>query len=347
MNSHPDHPAQLKLRTSKTPVVHRNKRRKWALSLSPRRLSSILLLCFSLLAGPTVITAQTLQPSPLESTALAENVSATARDKVQPKLSIARIPEHGATGGSSFIKRAVRGILRFTKSLFSAFGEGGTSVRKVEPESKGQDEVTISSAATLYSPGFDRPEDSAKAITGPSEKISKEKSPDEQISIQPINQLVEMSVANSAASTNNSRIGASSSNSNADVGLIDKDETPTTVPLQGRQNSSDVNSASYFSQYKPLIVSHPLVDAAIKKVDPDYPRLAKEARIQGKVEVRILVDREGNVVETYVVEGHPLLSSAAKKAAAQWKFKENFGFSLKQKRRYIEASLVFTFRLDR
>jgi hypothetical protein len=165
MNAHhPYHSAHLNQRTSKTPIVLTNKRRKWALSLSPKRLSSILLLYVALLAGTTVITAQTLQPSPLASTASADNVLATARDKVQPTLSVAIVPDHAVAGGSSFIKRAVRGVLGFTKPLFSVFGEGGTSTRKVEAKSKDQDEVTISSAATVYSPGIDRQEGSAKVL---------------------------------------------------------------------------------------------------------------------------------------------------------------------------------------
>jgi hypothetical protein len=156
---HPYHVAHRNLRTSKTPVVLRPKRRKWALSLSPGRLSSILLLCFLLLAAPSVITAQTQQPSPFAITLSAENASTMARDKLQPNLSIARVPDHAAAGGSSFIKRAFRGVLRF---LFSRFGEGGSSVSKVEPKSKDQDEVTIRSDATVYPPGFDRSEGSAE-----------------------------------------------------------------------------------------------------------------------------------------------------------------------------------------
>ncbi|HEV7744689.1 MAG TPA: hypothetical protein VGO56_06815 [Pyrinomonadaceae bacterium] len=84
---------------------------------------------------------------------------ATARDKVQPNLFVARVADHATAGGSSFIKRGVRGVLRFTKSLFSAFGEGGSSISKVEPKSKDQDEVTIRSNATVYPPGFGRPGD--------------------------------------------------------------------------------------------------------------------------------------------------------------------------------------------
>jgi hypothetical protein len=117
-----------------------------------------------LLAGPIVITAQTVQPFPVASTASAENVVARARDKVQPNLLVATVPDHATAGGSSFIKRAVRGVLRFTKSLFSVFGEGGTSIRKVEPKSKDQGEVTIRSDATVYSPGFDGPEGYAKVF---------------------------------------------------------------------------------------------------------------------------------------------------------------------------------------
>jgi len=59
-----------------------------------------------------------------------------------------------------------------------------------------------------------------------------------------------------------------------------------------------------------------------------------------------VVNRDGRVLAACVVEGHPLLSPAAKSAALKWKFKKNFGLSSNQRRRYIEASLFFTFKLD-
>jgi TonB family protein len=118
------------------------------------------------------------------------------------------------------------------------------------------------------------------------------------------------------------------------------------LPSQGQvKDNSAGRCGCDFSKFRPLVVSHPLVEAATKRVEPDYPLIAKEAKIQGKVEVRILVDRKGNVIDACVVEGHPMLDSAAKNAAIQWKFKKNLGFSTKQTRRYIEASLFFTFRL--
>jgi TonB family protein len=111
-----------------------------------------------------------------------------------------------------------------------------------------------------------------------------------------------------------------------------------------RKDEEERSSRCDFSRYKPLVISHPLVNAATKKVAAEYPTIAKQAKAQGKVEARILVDRNGDVIDVCVIEGHPLLSPAVKEAALQWKFKKNFGLTHKQKG-YIQASIYFTFRL--
>jgi protein TonB len=53
---------------------------------------------------------------------------------------------------------------------------------------------------------------------------------------------------------------------------------------------------------------------------PDYPAIAKAARAQGTVAVRILVDEQGNVVSAEAVSGHPLLRPAAVEAARNARF---------------------------
>lgn len=56
-------------------------------------------------------------------------------------------------------------------------------------------------------------------------------------------------------------------------------------------------------------------------VAPSYPRLAKMARIQGPVELKLTVERvTGKVVGVTLVLGHPLLAGAAIEAAKQWQF---------------------------
>jgi protein TonB len=62
----------------------------------------------------------------------------------------------------------------------------------------------------------------------------------------------------------------------------------------------------------------------IRKVEPIYPELAKKARVQGKVTLKITVDQEGNVTDASVIKGHPLLDDAAINAVRQWKYSPTF-----------------------
>jgi protein TonB len=54
--------------------------------------------------------------------------------------------------------------------------------------------------------------------------------------------------------------------------------------------------------------------------EPDYPRLAKQARIQGDVEIDAIIDQAGNVVQMKVMDGPPLLVAAALQAVRTWKY---------------------------
>jgi periplasmic protein TonB len=55
-------------------------------------------------------------------------------------------------------------------------------------------------------------------------------------------------------------------------------------------------------------------------IAPEYPPLARQAHIYGSVEIDAIIDERGNVVQARVVSGHPLLTAAALKAVAQWKY---------------------------
>ena len=56
------------------------------------------------------------------------------------------------------------------------------------------------------------------------------------------------------------------------------------------------------------------------KVDPTYPDEARKNRIQGKVAMRIRVDRQGNVSDVKFVAGPAELADAAIAAVKQWKY---------------------------
>jgi len=58
----------------------------------------------------------------------------------------------------------------------------------------------------------------------------------------------------------------------------------------------------------------------LRRVEPPYPALAKQARIQGSVQVQIDISVTGAVDNVTLLSGHPLLRDAALQAAKQWLF---------------------------
>ena len=58
-----------------------------------------------------------------------------------------------------------------------------------------------------------------------------------------------------------------------------------------------------------------------KKVQPEYPSLARQARIQGSVVLRALISKTGQIENLQVVSGHPMLTSSALEAVKQWQYK--------------------------
>jgi TonB family protein len=60
--------------------------------------------------------------------------------------------------------------------------------------------------------------------------------------------------------------------------------------------------------------------AAIKKIQPLYPTIAKKSKASGSVEVQITISEQGRVIDAVAVGGHALLRRAAVEAAEQWTF---------------------------
>jgi periplasmic protein TonB len=58
----------------------------------------------------------------------------------------------------------------------------------------------------------------------------------------------------------------------------------------------------------------------IRRVQPPYPVIAKQAHIQGTVQVQIDISETGAVTNVTLLSGHPLLRDAALQAAKEWLF---------------------------
>lgn len=59
----------------------------------------------------------------------------------------------------------------------------------------------------------------------------------------------------------------------------------------------------------------------INQVKPEYPTLAKVARVQDYVMLQATISKEGTIEDLRVLHGHPLLNDAAITAVRQWRYK--------------------------
>jgi protein TonB len=59
----------------------------------------------------------------------------------------------------------------------------------------------------------------------------------------------------------------------------------------------------------------------LRKVNPTYPPLARQARIQGVVVLQAQISKDGNIQNLQLISGHPMLAPAAIEAVKQWKYK--------------------------
>jgi periplasmic protein TonB len=59
----------------------------------------------------------------------------------------------------------------------------------------------------------------------------------------------------------------------------------------------------------------------IKKIQPAYPPLARQARIQGQVLLQAEISKDGTIQNLRLISGHPMLAPSAIEAVKQWRYK--------------------------
>ena len=72
---------------------------------------------------------------------------------------------------------------------------------------------------------------------------------------------------------------------------------------------------------KPRPISVVMEGNLIHRVEPLYPVIAKQIRLQGVVELRALVSSDGTIHQVQVVSGPAILAHAAIEAVNQWKYR--------------------------
>ncbi len=80
----------------------------------------------------------------------------------------------------------------------------------------------------------------------------------------------------------------------------------------------------------------------VHRVEPQYPPLGRNVRIQGEVVLYVLLDKKGAPKRICTLSGHPMLIPAEIDAVRQWRWKP---FLLKGKPREIEFPVSVSFKL--
>ena len=93
----------------------------------------------------------------------------------------------------------------------------------------------------------------------------------------------------------------------------------------------------------PLRISHWAEGNLIYRVQPVYPALARQARIQGPVQLRAIVSKAGTIERLTVESGHPMLVKAAVDAVQQWRYRP---YLLNEEPIEIETEITVNFVLS-
>jgi periplasmic protein TonB len=81
----------------------------------------------------------------------------------------------------------------------------------------------------------------------------------------------------------------------------------------------------------------------IRKVQPNYPPLARQARIQGTVILHAEISKDGTIQNLQLVSGHAMLAPAAIEAVKQWRYKP---YLLNGEPVAVETEVVVNFSLS-
>jgi TonB family protein len=110
----------------------------------------------------------------------------------------------------------------------------------------------------------------------------------------------------------------------------------------GRITIKEIKEGYTYFNLRLKTVTPPRLD---RRVEPVYPREALEESVSGDVNLKVVINRKGDV--SYVEVGketHPLLAAAAKKAVRQWKF---FPYTRKGKRMNIGCVVTINFSIEK
>ena len=80
----------------------------------------------------------------------------------------------------------------------------------------------------------------------------------------------------------------------------------------------------------------------LRRVEPQYPQMAKVAHIQGDVVLAATISKNGSIENLHQISGHPILVQSAMEAVKQWRYKP---YLLNGEPVEVETTIKVTFKM--
>jgi TonB family protein len=119
------------------------------------------------------------------------------------------------------------------------------------------------------------------------------------------------------AGSHHSPIKAGSNTVHVDL----QSETADPQVVNSEASNSSQSSAPVVEASATMHLSPNAAQVVSRSVEPSYPMLAKQMKVQGSVVLQALIGRNGAIEDLHVLSGPAILSSAAMQAVKQWRFR--------------------------
>jgi periplasmic protein TonB len=140
---------------------------------------------------------------------------------------------------------------------------------------------------------------------------------DERRTIQPTSNSVRVDLQPRTPFTSSAASSSPGSSSGSSAG---SSSAPSSGPASGSSSGSG-DPAGIADATARVHLSPGAADLLSRPVQPNYPLLAKEMKVQGAVVLEALIGRDGNIQDLHVLSGPTILSTAAREAVKQWRFR--------------------------
>jgi TonB family protein len=105
---------------------------------------------------------------------------------------------------------------------------------------------------------------------------------------------------------------------------VQLDLRPESPPQPASSAFSDTAATVTSNATERVQMSGDSAEVVSRPVQPNYPLLARQMKVQGSVVLQALIGKSGEIQDLQVLSGPPILATAAQDAVKQWHFKPHF-----------------------